>query len=114
MTGKPIALITGAAQGIGLACAEALAEDGMFVILTDIKDSVIKAAQKLGGVGYVCDMGDVAAIEAEIERRLAAIADKDWGTADQIRDDLAAQGIQLKDSKDSATGERVTQWEVKA
>ncbi|MCJ8309749.1 MAG: cysteine--tRNA ligase [Hyphomicrobiales bacterium] len=57
---------------------------------------------------------DVAAIEAEIERRLAAIADKDWGTADQIRDDLAAQGIQLKDSKDSATGERVTQWEVKA
>lgn len=57
---------------------------------------------------------DVAAIEAEIARRLTAIADKDWGTADQIRDDLSAQGIQLKDSKDSETGERVTTWEVKA
>jgi cysteinyl-tRNA synthetase len=57
---------------------------------------------------------DTAAIDAEITRRLAAIANKDWGTADQIRDDLLAQGIQLKDSKDSQTGERVTTWELKA
>ena len=28
MVGKPLALITGAAQGIGYACAEALKEDG--------------------------------------------------------------------------------------
>ncbi|MEP1205886.1 MAG: cysteine--tRNA ligase [Rhizobiaceae bacterium] len=56
---------------------------------------------------------DANAIEAEITRRLAAIADKDWGTADQIRDDLLDQGIQLKDSKDSQTGERVTTWELK-
>ncbi len=28
-------------------------------------------------------------------------------------DDLLAQGIQLKDSKDSQTGERITTWEVK-
>ena len=28
MTERPIALVTGAAQGIGFACAEALAEDG--------------------------------------------------------------------------------------
>ena len=27
--------------------------------------------------------------------------------------DLLAQGIQLKDGKDPATGERITTWEVK-
>ena len=32
---------------------------------------------------------------------------------DRIRDELLAQGIQLKDGKDPATGERVTTWEVK-
>ncbi len=48
-----------------------------------------------------------------IERRLAFIRDKNWAEADRIRDELAEKGIQLKDSKDPATGERVTTWEVK-
>lgn len=64
MTDTPIALITGGAQGIGLACAEALAEDGMKVILADVKESVHDAAAKLGGVGYICDCGDAEAILA--------------------------------------------------
>ena len=62
MTDKPIALITGGAQGIGLACAEALNEDGFTVILADIKDSVKTEGTRLGGAGYVCDCGDPAAI----------------------------------------------------
>lgn len=53
-----IALITGGAQGIGYACAEALAEDGCRIVLADIKDSVRDAAARLDGTGYVCDMGD--------------------------------------------------------
>ncbi len=40
-------------------------------------------------------------------------ATKNWAEADRIRDELLAQGIQLKDGKDPATGERVTTWEVK-
>ena len=49
MSTKPLALVTGAAQGIGYACAEALAEDGVKVILVDINsDGVSEAAQKLG------------------------------------------------------------------
>ncbi|MEM8872089.1 MAG: SDR family oxidoreductase, partial [Pseudomonadota bacterium] len=62
MTDQPVALISGAAQGIGLACAEALAEDGYKVILADIKEDVLAAAAKLGGAGYICDFGDTDAI----------------------------------------------------
>ncbi|TCS57603.1 NAD(P)-dependent dehydrogenase (short-subunit alcohol dehydrogenase family) [Primorskyibacter sedentarius] len=66
MTDKPIALITGAAQGIGYACAEALAEDGYAVILADINAEGVKAAAKQLGalVGFACDMGDTDQITA--------------------------------------------------
>lgn len=62
---------------------------------------------------------DLAELETDIDvaafvaRRLAFIASKNWAEADRIRDELLAQGIQLKDGKDPATGERVTTWEVK-
>ncbi|WP_350334574.1 SDR family NAD(P)-dependent oxidoreductase [Coralliovum pocilloporae] len=64
MADTPIAVVTGAAQGIGLACVEALNEDGFKVILVDIQDSVHKVAADLGGVGMICDMGDVDSIGA--------------------------------------------------
>jgi len=68
MSEKPIALVTGGAQGIGLACGEALAEDGYFVVLADVKDTVHEAAASLGGVGMICDMGDVDAINAMFDK----------------------------------------------
>ena len=52
-------------------------------------------------------------IMASVESRLALIAQKNWAEADRIRDELLAQGIQLKDGKDPVTGERVTTWEVR-
>ncbi|MBL8577074.1 MAG: cysteine--tRNA ligase [Mesorhizobium sp.] len=52
-------------------------------------------------------------IEQKVAGRLALIREKNWAEADRIRDELLAQGIQLKDGKDPATGERVTTWEVK-
>ena len=67
MADTQLALVTGAAQGIGYACAEALAEDGARLILADIDaDGVKAAADKLGGgaVGMACDMGDVDQINA--------------------------------------------------
>ena len=64
MADTPIAVVTGAAQGIGRACAEALSEDGYKVILVDVQDSVHEAAASLGGVGIICDMGDTDAIGA--------------------------------------------------
>ena len=48
-----------------------------------------------------------------IGNRLECFKAKNFAEADRIRDELASQGIQLNDSKDSETGERVTTWEVK-
>ena len=54
--------------------------------------------------------------EAEIGERIAARLEarkaKNWAESDRIRDELAQMGIQLKDSRDPATGEIVTTWEV--
>ncbi|SOC39846.1 cysteinyl-tRNA synthetase [Rhizobium subbaraonis] len=54
-----------------------------------------------------------ADIESTIQRRLDLLKAKSFAEADRIRDDLLSRGIQLKDGKDPATGERVTTWEVK-
>jgi cysteinyl-tRNA synthetase len=77
-------------------------------------------AANLAAIGFAGDLtdprsGDVdeAKIEAAIAQRLEAFKRKDFAAADKIRDDLTAQGIQLKDSKDSSSGERVTTWELK-
>jgi cysteinyl-tRNA synthetase len=56
---------------------------------------------------------DEARIDAAIAARLEAFKAKDFAEADRIRDELTAQGIQLRDSKDCVTGERVTTWELK-
>lgn len=45
--------------------------------------------------------------------RLEMLKAKNFAEADKIRNELADKGIQLKDGKDAATGERVTTWEVK-
>jgi cysteinyl-tRNA synthetase len=54
-----------------------------------------------------------AAVEAEIAARLEARRAKNFAESDRIRDALLAQGIQLKDGKDPATGAPTTTWEVK-
>ena len=68
MSDQPIALVSGAAQGIGLACAEALKEDGYRPVLADIKDSVHAAAESLGATGYICDFSNAEAIHALFDR----------------------------------------------
>ena len=56
---------------------------------------------------------DEAKVEALIADRNAARKAKNFKEADRIRDELAATGIALKDSKDPTTGEVRTTWEVK-
>ncbi|MBT8460384.1 MAG: SDR family oxidoreductase [Boseongicola sp.] len=70
MTDTPLALVTGGAQGIGYASAQALMAEGFRVILADIKaDGVADAASELGAVaGLVCDMGDADQVLAMFDK----------------------------------------------
>ena len=56
---------------------------------------------------------DDSKIDTLIAARNAARMAKDFKVADRIRDELIAMGIQLKDTKDPATGRIVTTWEVR-
>ncbi|RWF33004.1 MAG: cysteine--tRNA ligase [Mesorhizobium sp.] len=73
----------------------------------------LKAALAFLGFDVGTAEVDEAAIAKAIAKRLALIAEKNWAEADRIRDELLAQGVQLKDGKDPVTGERITTWEVK-
>jgi len=73
----------------------------------------LKAALLFLGFGLDAADVDEVAVAATIARRLELINAKNWAEADRIRDELLAQGVQLKDGKDPVSGERVTTWEVK-
>jgi glucose 1-dehydrogenase len=71
MNETPIALVTGAAQGIGYACAEAIAESGARMVLADInRDAVIAAAEVLGNgaAGIACDVRDPVQVNGLFDR----------------------------------------------
>src|SRR4051794_23160017 len=72
-----VALVTGAAAGMGLATARAFAEAGAAVVLADFKEDAVRAAaEKLGTAGHkaiavTCDVSDDAQVAAMVERIVA-------------------------------------------
>jgi cysteinyl-tRNA synthetase len=56
---------------------------------------------------------DEAKVNALIAARLDARKARNFAESDRIRDELAAMGIELKDSKNKDTGEIETTWDVK-
>jgi NAD(P)-dependent dehydrogenase (short-subunit alcohol dehydrogenase family) len=75
-TGK-IALVTGAASGMGLATAQAFAEAGAAVVMTDFREAVVKSeAQRLANAGHKaiglhCDVSDDAQVEQMVNRTVS-------------------------------------------
>ncbi len=57
-----LAIVTGAARGIGLAIAARLAEEGHLPVLVDLSDQVVAAAERLGGIGVRADVTDPAGV----------------------------------------------------
>jgi len=86
-----------------------------FRAMNALSGAPLRAALSLFGLPETAPTGDIdmEAVQTRIDQRLALIRDKNWAEADRIRDELLSEGIQLKDGKDSETGERVTTWEVK-
>ena len=67
-----VAVITGAASGIGLASARRFAEEGAVVVGVDIDTRAIEAlAEETGGAAITCDVTDSAAVEAMFARVVA-------------------------------------------
>jgi NAD(P)-dependent dehydrogenase (short-subunit alcohol dehydrogenase family) len=64
-----VAFVTGGAQGIGYAAAEALVEAGAQVVIGDLSESqVAQAAASLGAASTVLDVTDSAQVAAVAAR----------------------------------------------
>ncbi|MEQ8286199.1 SDR family NAD(P)-dependent oxidoreductase [Thalassospira sp.] len=62
-----IAIVTGAASGLGAATAEVLAHAGAKIAAFDLNEDGAKAtAEKLGGVGFGVDVSNAASVEGAI------------------------------------------------
>ncbi|NUS21805.1 MAG: 3-ketoacyl-ACP reductase [Mesorhizobium sp.] len=96
---RPAAIITGGARGIGLACAEALADAGFDILVADLADKPADGlAEKITGRGAkfayaVCDIADLAAHAALVEATIDAFGRIDClvnnaGVGAAVRGDL--------------------------
>jgi NAD(P)-dependent dehydrogenase (short-subunit alcohol dehydrogenase family) len=72
-----VAVITGAASGIGAACARAFSDRGARVAVIDVNaDGAKKVASEIGGIAVPCDISSEAAVVRmvhQVERELGAI-----------------------------------------
>ena len=83
-----VALVTGAARGIGYAIAKLFAREGALVGICDMNEEAVqKAAKSLGefgkeGVGFVMDVSDPKSVEKGIEGFIAyrAGSSTSWST----------------------------------
>lgn len=72
-----VALVTGAASGMGLAAAQAFAEAGAAVLLADFREDAVKSeAQKLVAAGHKvvavrCDVSDDTQVAGMVDRTVA-------------------------------------------
>lgn len=96
-----VALVTGAASGLGLATAKAFVEAGASVVLADINQKQVEAAAKeLAGRGYktlavTCDVSDDAQVEAMVKKTVAT-----FGRLDAAYNNAGIQNV-LAETADS-------------
>jgi NAD(P)-dependent dehydrogenase (short-subunit alcohol dehydrogenase family) len=101
-----IAVVTGAAQGVGLVTATLLAKSGYEVVLTDVQ-ALDATVARLASVGLkvrgIC--GDVAS--EEFVQQLAASVQSDYGAADVLVNNAGISMIEAAEHTTAAQWRRV-------
>lgn len=92
-----VALVTGAGSGMGLATAQAFAQQGAAVALVDINETAVRAAaEQLAGAGHQaiaigCDVTDEAQVKAVIEQTVSA-----FGRLDAAFNNAGVQSLAME------------------
>ena len=97
----PVALITGAASGMGRATAHLFADEGAHVAATDVNGGGVAAV-----VAEIKNAGLSAEEEELFQGWIAAREAKDWSRADELRDQLKERGVQVQARKGESTWAR--------
>jgi NAD(P)-dependent dehydrogenase (short-subunit alcohol dehydrogenase family) len=106
-----VALVTGAAKGMGLATARMFAESGASVVLADLDgDLAAKEAERIvldGGaaLGVACDVADEAQVAAIVDRAVAEYGRARHGVQ-QCRHPGAAVGRRRRADREFRTRHR--------
>jgi rhamnose utilization protein RhaD (predicted bifunctional aldolase and dehydrogenase)/NAD(P)-dependent dehydrogenase (short-subunit alcohol dehydrogenase family) len=70
LTGK-VAIVTGAASGIGRACVDAFVAQGACVVGLDVNPDITDTLQGPSAKGIVCDVTDNSALQSAVEQTVA-------------------------------------------
>jgi meso-butanediol dehydrogenase/(S,S)-butanediol dehydrogenase/diacetyl reductase len=108
LSGRTV-LITGAARGIGAACARRLAGDGAKLVLADVDPGVEKMAAELGQVAVRADVtrpDDIARMVEEPDRR--------WGRLDVLFNNAGVIRVQPLFDVTEAEWDRVMDVNLRA
>ena len=69
---EKVALVTGAAQGIGLATVKRLVAEGAVVVGADLKPDVAQVLRPCNALGIVADVSNVTSMQQLVEQTIAA------------------------------------------
>jgi pyridoxal 4-dehydrogenase len=97
-----VAIVTGAAQGIGKAVADKLAAEGASVVVADINGAGAEKAAPEGGLGMQVDVSS----EADVKRMIADTVSH-YGTLDVLVNDAAIVPFVAWDDLDFAEWRRI-------